>query len=156
MSRRHRAERREVTPDPKFGSEVLSRFMNAVMYDGKKSVAEQIVYGALDVVENRAKAEPLGVFTQALDNVSPAIEVRSRRVGGATYQVPVEVRPERAQALAIRWLIGAARSRSENTMAARLSGELMDAANNRGNAVKKREDTHRMAEANRAFSHYRW
>jgi len=156
MSRRHRAERREVTPDPKFGSDVLSRFMNAVMYDGKKSVAEQIVYGALDVVENRAKAEPLGVFTQALDNVSPAIEVRSRRVGGATYQVPVEVRPERRQALAIRWLIIAARARNEKTMVERLSGELLDASNNRGTAVKKREDTHRMAEANRAFSHYRW
>jgi small subunit ribosomal protein S7 len=130
--------------------------MNAVMYDGKKSVAEQIVYGALDVVESRAKAEPLGVFTQALDNVSPAIEVRSRRVGGATYQVPVEVRPERRQALAIRWLIIAARARNEKTMVERLSGELLDASNNRGNAVKKREDTHRMAEANRAFSHYRW
>jgi len=156
MSRRHRAERREVTPDPKFGSEVLSRFMNAVMYDGKKSVAEAIVYGALDLVENRAKAEPLGVFTQALDNVSPAIEVRSRRVGGATYQVPVEVRPERRQALAIRWLITAARARNEKTMVERLSGELLDASNNRGTAVKKREDTHRMAEANRAFSHYRW
>ncbi|QIB32377.1 30S ribosomal protein S7 [Ancylobacter pratisalsi] len=156
MSRRHRAERREVTPDPKFGSEVLSRFMNAVMYDGKKSVAEKIVYGALDLVENRAKAEPLGVFTSALDNVSPAIEVRSRRVGGATYQVPVEVRPERRQALAIRWLIIAARARNEKTMVERLSGELLDASNNRGTAVKKREDTHRMAEANRAFSHYRW
>jgi small subunit ribosomal protein S7 len=156
MSRRHRAERREVTPDPKFGSEVLSRFMNAVMYDGKKSVAETIVYGALDLVENRAKAEPLGVFTQALDNVSPSIEVRSRRVGGATYQVPVEVRPERRQALAIRWLIIAARARNEKTMVERLSGELLDASNNRGTAVKKREDTHRMAEANRAFSHYRW
>lgn len=156
MSRRHRAERREVTPDPKFGSEVLSRFMNAVMYDGKKSVAEAIVYGALDLVEARAKSEPLGVFTQALDNVSPAIEVRSRRVGGATYQVPVEVRPERRQALAIRWLITAARARNEKTMVERLSGELLDASNNRGTAVKKREDTHRMAEANRAFSHYRW
>ena len=156
MSRRHRAERREVHPDPKFGSEVLSRFMNAVMYDGKKSVAEQIVYGALDIVEGRAKAEPLGVFTQALDNVSPAIEVRSRRVGGATYQVPVEVRPERRQALAIRWLIIAARARNEKTMVERLSAELLDASNNRGTAVKKREDTHRMAEANRAFSHYRW
>ncbi|MFK8251019.1 30S ribosomal protein S7 [Ancylobacter terrae] len=156
MSRRHRAERREVNPDPKFGSEVLSRFMNAVMYDGKKSVAEQIVYGALDVVEARAKQEPLGVFIQALDNVSPSIEVRSRRVGGATYQVPVEVRPERRQALAIRWLIIAARARNEKTMVERLSGELLDASNNRGTAVKKREDTHRMAEANRAFSHYRW
>jgi small subunit ribosomal protein S7 len=126
------------------------------MLDGKKSVAESIVYGALDTIEARAKREPLGVFHDALNNVRPGIEVRSRRVGGATYQVPVEVRPERSQALAIRWLIAAARGRSEHTMAARLSGELMDAANNRGNAVKKREDTHRMAEANRAFSHYRW
>ena len=156
MSRRHAAEKREIIPDPKFGNVVVSKFMNAIMYDGKKSVAESIVYGALDTIERRAKQSPVEVFHQALDNVMPAIEVRSRRVGGATYQVPVEVRTERAQALAIRWLIGAARSRSENTMAARLSGELMDAANNRGNAVKKREDTHRMAEANRAFSHYRW
>ena len=156
MSRRHRAERREVTPDPKFGDEILSKFMNSVMYDGKKSTAESIVYGALETVETRAKRDPIGVFHDALNNVKPQIEVRSRRVGGATYQVPVEVRPERAQALAIRWLITAARNRSETTMSARLSGELMDAANNRGNAVKKREDTHRMAEANRAFSHYRW
>ena len=156
MSRRRRPEKREILPDPKFGDITLSKFMNSVMLDGKKSVAEGIVYGALDTVEARAKREPLGVFHDALANVQPGIEVRSRRVGGATYQVPVEVRPERAQALAIRWLISAARSRSENTMSARLSGELMDAANNRGNAVKKREDTHRMAEANRAFSHYRW
>ena len=156
MSRRRRPEKREILPDPKFGDVVLSKFMNSVMLDGKKSVAEAIVYGALETIEARAKKEPLGVFHEALNNVKPNIEVRSRRVGGATYQVPVEVRPERAQALAIRWLIGAARSRSEHTMAARLSGELMDAANNRGNAVKKREDTHRMAEANRAFSHYRW
>ncbi|MEA2998225.1 MAG: small subunit ribosomal protein [Sphingomonadales bacterium] len=156
MSRRRRPEKREVLPDPRFGDVVLTKFMNSVMLDGKKSVAEGIVYGALDTVEGRAKRDPIGVFHDALNNVKPGIEVRSRRVGGATYQVPVEVRPERAQALAIRWLIGAARSRSENTMSARLSGELMDAANNRGNAVKKREDTHRMAEANRAFSHYRW
>ena len=156
MSRRRRPEKREILPDPKFGDIVLSKFMNSVMFDGKKSVAEGIVYGALDNVEARAKKDPLGVFHEALGNVSPGIEVRSRRVGGATYQVPVEVRPERAQALAIRWLIGAARARSEKTMAARLSGELLDASNNRGNAVKKREDTHRMAEANRAFSHYRW
>ena len=142
--------------DPKFGSAVVSKFMNAVMYDGKKSVAEGIVYGALDNVEARLKKDPLSVFHDALNNVKPGIEVRSRRVGGATYQVPVEVRPERAQALAIRWLISAARSRSEKTMSGRLSGELMDASQNRGNAVKKREDTHRMAEANRAFSHYRW
>src|SRR3954466_5461117 len=156
MSRRRRPEKREVLPDPRFGDVVLTKFMNSVMLDGKKSVAEGIVYGALDTIEARAKREPIGVFPDALNNVKPGIEVRSRRVGGATYQVPLEVRPERAQALAIRWLIGAARSRSENTMSARLSGELMDAANNRGNAVKKREDTHRMAEANRAFSHYRW
>ena len=156
MARRRRPEKREILPDPKFGDIVLSKFMNSVMLDGKKSTAERIVYGALDTVEARAKKEPLGVFHEALNNIKPGIEVRSRRVGGATYQVPVEVRPERAQALAIRWLISAARGRPETTMAARLSGELMDAANNRGNAVKKREDTHRMAEANRAFSHYRW
>ena len=156
MARRRRPEKRVILPDPKFGDEVLSKFMNSVMFDGKKSVAELIVYGAMATVETRAKKDPVAVFHDALANVKPGIEVRSRRVGGATYQVPVEVRPERAQALAIRWLITAARARSENTMAARLSGELMDAANNRGNAVKKREDTHRMAEANRAFSHYRW
>jgi small subunit ribosomal protein S7 len=156
MSRRRRPEKREILPDPKFGDIVLSKFMNSVMLDGKKAVAEGIIYSALDVVEQRAKRDPIGVFHDALANVKPGIEVRSRRVGGATYQVPVEVRPERAQALAIRWLITAARGRSEHTMDARLSAELMDAANNRGNAVKKREDTHRMAEANRAFSHYRW
>ena len=156
MSRRRRPEKREILPDPRFGDIVLSKFMNSVMLDGKKSVAESIVYGALDNVEARLKKDPLAVFHEALANIKPGIEVRSRRVGGATYQVPVEVRTERAQALAIRWLIAAARARSENTMSARLSGELMDAANNRGNAVKKREDTHRMAEANRAFSHYRW
>lgn len=156
MSRRRRPEKREILPDPKFGDTVLSKFMNNLMYDGKKSAAERIVYGALDTIEAKAKTDPVQLFHEALNNVKPGIEVRSRRVGGATYQVPVEVRPERAQALAIRWLISASRSRSETTMAARLSGELMDAANNRGNAVKKREDTHRMAEANRAFSHYRW
>jgi small subunit ribosomal protein S7 len=156
MARRRRPEKREILPDPKFGDVVLSKFMNSVMEQGKKSVAEGIVYGALDTVEQRAKRDPVRIFHDALNNVKPGIEVRSRRVGGATYQVPVEVRPERAQALAIRWLITAARNRSENTMAARLSGELLDAANNRGTAVKKREDTHRMAEANRAFSHYRW
>ena len=156
MARRRRPEKRESLPDPVYGDEVLSKFMNSVMLDGKKSVAEAIVYGAFETIEARAKRDPIGVFHDALGNVKPGIEVRSRRVGGATYQVPVEVRPERAQALAIRWLIASARNRSENTMAARLSGELMDAANNRGNAVKKREDTHRMAEANRAFSHYRW
>jgi small subunit ribosomal protein S7 len=156
MSRRHRAEKRVINPDPKFGDLVLSKFMNNLMIDGKKSVAEGIVYGAFERIEDKAKQDPLGVFHQALENVSPAIEVRSRRVGGATYQVPVEVRSERRQALAIRWLITAARGRNETTMVDRLSGELMDAANNRGTAVKKREDTHRMAEANRAFSHYRW
>ena len=156
MSRRHSAEKREIIPDPKFHDIVVTKFMNSIMYDGKKSVAESIVYGAFDIIESRAKQNPLEVFKTALENVAPAIEVRSRRVGGATYQVPVEVRPERAQALAIRWLISAARARSEKTMSARLSGELLDAANNRGSAVKKREDTHRMAEANRAFSHYRW
>jgi small subunit ribosomal protein S7 len=156
MSRRHRAEKREVIPDPKFGDMVVSKFMNSIMYEGKKSVAENIVYGAFDIIEGRTKNPPLDVFKQALENVAPAIEVRSRRVGGATYQVPVEVRHERRQALAIRWLIQAARARNDKTMVERLSAELMDAANNRGNAVKKREDTHRMAEANRAFSHYRW
>jgi small subunit ribosomal protein S7 len=156
MSRRHRAEKREIIPDPKFGDLVVTKFMNSIMYDGKKSVAEQIVYGALEIVETKLKSDPLQAFKQALDNVAPSIEVRSRRVGGATYQVPVEVRMERRQALAIRWLIQAARSRNDKTMVDRLSAELIDASNNRGNAVKKREDTHRMAEANRAFSHYRW
>jgi small subunit ribosomal protein S7 len=156
MARRRRPEKREILPDPRFGDVILSKFMNSVMLDGKKATAESIVYSALETVETRAKREPMGVFHDALNNIRPGIEVRSRRVGGATYQVPVEVRPERSQALAIRWLIAAARGRSEHTMSARLSGELMDAANNRGNAVKKREDTHRMAEANRAFSHYRW
>jgi small subunit ribosomal protein S7 len=156
MSRRHKAEKREINPDPKFGDLVITKFMNAVMLHGKKSFAESIVYGALDSIEAKAKSEPVALFHQALDNVAPHIEVRSRRVGGATYQVPVDVRPERRQALAIRWLINAARGRNETTMIDRLSGELLDAANNRGSAVKKREDTHRMAEANRAFSHYRW
>ncbi len=156
MSRRHRAEKRDIIPDPKFGDVILTKFMNSVMKDGKKSAAERIVYGALDTIEAKAKQNPLEMFHQALENVMPTLEVRSRRVGGATYQVPVEVRTERRQALAIRWIISAARSRGENTMVERLSGELLDAANSRGTAVKKREDTHRMAEANRAFSHYRW
>jgi small subunit ribosomal protein S7 len=156
MSRRHKAEKREVNPDPKFGEIVITKFMNAVMKEGKKSAAERIVYGAFERMETKSKSNPVQLFHQALDNVMPAVEVRSRRVGGATYQVPVEVRPERRQALAIRWLITAAKARNENTMVDRLSGELMDAANNRGTAVKKREDTHKMAEANRAFSHYRW
>ena len=156
MSRRRRPEKREILPDPKFKDQILSKFMNNLMMDGKKSIAEGIVYGAMETMETRAKSDPIQLFHDALNNVKPQIEVRSRRVGGATYQVPVEVRPERAQALAIRWLIIAARNRSETTMSARLSAELLDAANNRGNAVKKREDTHRMADANRAFSHYRW
>jgi small subunit ribosomal protein S7 len=156
MSRRHAAEKREVLPDAKYGNVVLTKFMNSLMYDGKKSAAEEIVYGALETVEKKVKGDALRVFNEALDNVKPSVEVRSRRVGGATYQVPVEVRPDRRQALAIRWLIDAARGRSENTMQDRLSAELLDASNNRGTAVKKREDTHRMAEANKAFSHYRW
>ncbi|WP_223477868.1 30S ribosomal protein S7 [Oricola indica] len=156
MSRRHRAEKREINPDPKFGDMVITKFMNAIMFDGKKSVAESIVYGAFDVIQDKTKQEPVELFHQALENVAPHVEVRSRRVGGATYQVPVDVRPERRQALAIRWMISAARKRNETTMIDRLSGELMDAANNRGSAVKKREDTHKMADANRAFSHYRW
>ncbi len=156
MSRRHSAEKREVLPDPKFGDKVLSKFINTVMVDGKKSLAENIVYGALDIMQARAKADALPLFHEALHNVRPHLEVRSRRVGGATYQVPVEVRSERAQALAFRWITGAARNRSEKTMIERLAGELLDAAQQRGASVKKREDTHRMAEANRAFSHYRW
>ena len=156
MSRRHAAEKREILPDAKYGDRVLTKFMNNLMVDGKKSVAENIVYSALERVQGRLRREPIEVFHEALDNVKPSVEVRSRRVGGATYQVPVEVRPERRQALAIRWLITAARARNDKTMVERLSAELIDAANNRGNAVKKREDTHRMAEANRAFAHYRW
>ena len=156
MSRRHRAEKREINPDPKYGDVVVTKFMNSLMNEGKKSVAERIVYGALGRIEQKAKRDGLEMFHEALNNVKPAIEVRSRRVGGATYQVPVEVRNDRRQALAIRWIINAARGRNENTMEERLSGELLDAANNRGTAVKKREDTHKMAEANRAFSHYRW
>ncbi|MEZ5752550.1 MAG: 30S ribosomal protein S7 [Paracoccaceae bacterium] len=156
MSRRHAAEKREVLPDAKFGDKVLTKFMNNLMVDGKKSVAESIVYNALDRIEARLKRAPIDVFHEALDNIKPSVEVRSRRVGGATYQVPVEVRTERREALAIRWLITAARKRNENTMEERLAGELADAVNNRGTAVKKREDTHKMADANKAFSHYRW
>lgn len=156
MSRRRAAEQREVLPDPKYGDVIVSKFMNGLMLDGKKSVAERIVYGAFDVIERKSRQDPVKVFRDAIDNVKPAIEVRSRRVGGATYQVPVEVRPARRLALAIRWLTGVARKRSENTMVERLAAELLDAANNRGTAIKKREDTHRMAEANKAFSHYRW
>ena len=156
MSRRHRADKREILPDPKFGNIVVTKFMNSVMHAGKKSAAETIVYGAFDLIEGKTRGNPVGVFQQALDNVMPSIEVRSRRVGGATYQVPVEVRTVRRQALGIRWIISAARERNEKTMTERLSAELLDASNGRGNAVKKREDVHRMAEANRAFSHYRW
>jgi len=156
MSRRHAAEKREVLPDAKFGDRILTKFMNNLMVDGKKSVAERIVYNAMDRVEVKIKRSPLEVFHEALENIEPSVEVKSRRVGGATYQVPVEVRPERRQALAIRWLINASRSRNEKTMEERLAGELMDAVQSRGSAVKKREDTHKMAEANKAFSHYRW
>ncbi len=156
MPRRRAAEKREVLPDAKFGDVVLTKFINCLMLQGKKSVAEHIVYGALDTIERRTGQEPIKVFHEALDNVKPSVEVRSRRVGGATYQVPIEVRIDRRQALAIRWIIDISRNRSENTMADRLCNELQDAAANRGTAVKKREDTHRMAEANKAFSHYRW
>ena len=156
MSRRHAAEKRVVLPDAKFGDKILTKFMNNLMIDGKKSAAERIVYNAFDRVEAKLKKAPEDVFHEALDLIKPAVEVRSRRVGGATYQVPVEVRPDRREALAIRWLIKAARSRNENTMEERLAGELMDAINSRGSAVKKREDTHKMADANKAFSHYRW
>jgi small subunit ribosomal protein S7 len=156
MSRRHKAVKRPAMPDPKFGDVVVSKFMSCLMYDGKRSVAEKIVYGAFDKITERTGGEPIKVFHDALENIRPNLEVRSRRVGGATYQVPVEVRPQRAQALAIRWLIESSRKRGENTMTDRLSAELLDASNNRGAAVKKREDTHKMAEANRAFAHYRW
>ena len=156
MSRRRQAEKREILPDAKFGDKVVTKFMNNLMHDGKKSVAESIVYSALETVEKKLRKPPVEVFHEALDNVKPSVEVRSRRVGGATYQVPVEVRPERREALAIRWLIKASRARNEHTMEERLAGELLDAANMRGAAVKKREDTHKMADANKAFSHYRW
>ena len=156
MSRRRAAERRDILPDAVYGDTVLTKFINSLMYDGKKAVAEAIVYGALDRIRDKTGQDPVGVFHSAMGNVRPAVEVRSRRVGGATYQVPVEVRNDRQQALAIRWLITAARSRSETTMVDRLSSELLDAAHQRGSAVKKREDTHRMADANKAFSHYRW
>jgi len=156
MSRRHSAEKREVLPDPKFGNIIITKFMNSVMYAGKKSVAEGIVYGALGIIETKTKQNPLPVFEQALENVMPTIEVRSRRVGGATYQVPVEVRPTRRTSLAMRWLVQNARARPEKSMAAKLAGELLDAANGRGGTIKKKEDTHRMAEANKAFAHYRW
>ena len=156
MSRRRAAEKREILPDPKYKDLVLAKFTNSLMFDGKKSVAEKIIYSAFDIIEKKAGKDPLKIFHEAIENVRPSVEVRSRRVGGATYQVPIEVRAGRRQALAIRWIVELARKRSENTMTERLSGELLDAANNRGAAVKKREDTHKMAEANKAFSHYRW
>lgn len=156
MSRRHSNFDRDILPDPKFGSELISRFINMVMKDGKKSVAERIVYGAIDEIGARESGEPLEVIEKALAHVSPGVEVKSRRVGGATYQVPVEVRPKRRQTLAMRWIIEAARKRGEKSMPKRLAGELLDARAERGTAVKKREDTHRMAEANKAFAHYRW
>ena len=156
MSRRRAAEKREVLPDAKFGDTVVAKFINSIMEQGKKGVAESIVYGALDRIGKKGGQDALKIFHDAIENVKPTVEVRSRRVGGATYQVPVEVRPERRQALAFRWIVTNARGRNEKTMVDRLSNELMDAAANRGGAVKKREDTHRMAEANRAFSHYRW
>ncbi len=156
MSRRRVAAKRDILPDPKYGDETIAKFVNMVMDSGKKSVAERIVHGALDSIATRAKADAVELFKQALDNVRPRVEVKSRRVGGATYQVPIEVRTGRRTALAMRWLVEAARKRGEKTMGLRLAGELMDACENKGTAVKKREDTHRMAEANRAFSHYRW
>ena len=156
MSRRRAAQKREILPDPKYGDLLLSKFTNSLMLDGMKSVAEKTLYGALDIIKKKSGQDPLKVFHDAIENIKPSVEVRSRRVGGATYQVPVEVRSIRRQALAVRWLIETSRGRSENTMMERLSAEVMDASNNRGNAVKKREDTHRMAEANKAFSHYRW
>jgi small subunit ribosomal protein S7 len=156
MPRRRVAARRQILPDPKHGSELLTKFINMMMEDGKKSVAERIIYRALDQVADRKGGRPVELLEQAMDNVRPAVEVKSRRVGGATYQVPVEVRSTRRNSLAMRWIIDAARKRSEKSMALRLAGELMDAADARGSAVKKKEDTHRMAEANKAFSHYRW
>jgi small subunit ribosomal protein S7 len=156
MSRRHAAKIREVNPDPKYNNVVVSKFMSCLMYDGKRSTAESIVYGAFDIIEEKAKKNPVEVFEAAIESVKPELEVRSRRVGGATYQVPTEVRPRRQQALAIRWLIGAVRKRNEQTTRARLAAEILDAASGRGSAIKKREDTHKMAEANKAFSHFRW
>ena len=156
MPRRREVPKREILPDPKFGDQTLAKFVNVLMVDGKKSIAEKIIYGALDIIADRGKGEALEVFNSALDNVRPVVEVKSRRVGGATYQVPVEVRSSRQNALAMRWVVDAARRRGEKSMTARLASELMDAAENRGGAVKKREDVHRMAEANKAFSHYRF
>jgi len=156
MPRRREVPKRRIQPDPKYGDRMVARFTNVIMRDGKKSTAEQIVHGAFDLIENKTRNDPLAMFRRALDNVRPRIEVKSRRVGGATYQVPVEVRPERATSLAMRWLVVSARSRDGKSMRDRLANELIDAANERGEAVKKREDTHRMADANKAFSHYRW
>ncbi len=156
MPRKREINKREITPDPRFGDQVLTKFVNAIMLAGKKSTAEQIVYGALDLIQERTKEEPIKVFRQAMDNVKPMVEVKSRRVGGSTYQVPVEVRAERRNALAMRWIITYARARAEKSMVEKLAGELIDAANNRGSSVKKREDTHKMAEANKAYAHYRW
>ncbi len=156
MPRRREVPKRPILPDPKYGDRMVARFMNIIMLDGKKSTAEQIVYGAFDFIEDKTRNDPLGMFRRALDNVRPRIEVKSRRVGGATYQVPIEVRPERATSLAMRWLVSASRSRDGKSLREKLANELIDAANERGEAVKKREDTHRMADANKAFAHYRW
>ena len=156
MPRRREVPKRKIIPDPKFGDRTLAKFTNVLMVGGKKSIAERTLYGALNLIAKRSGEEPLGMFKRALDNVKPLVEVKSRRVGGATYQVPVEVRPERRTALAMRWMIQYARSRGEQTMAERLAGEVLDAAEKRGNSIKKREDTHKMAEANKAFAHYRW
>ncbi len=156
MSRRREVPKRKINPDPKFHDKLVSKFMNMLMLGGKKSTSEGILYGAFDTLQERYKEDPIEAFRKALDNVKPKLEVKSRRVGGATYQVPVEVRPERRVTLAMRWLVSYSRARGEKTMTDRLAGEIIDAANNRGNSVKKREDTHKMAEANRAFAHYRW
>lgn len=156
MSRRRVAEKRQILPDPKYGDQVLAKFINMVMRSGKKSVAEKIIYGALEEIGAKGKGDPLELFGKAIDNIRPLVEVKSRRVGGATYQIPVEVRHDRSTALAMRWLVDAAKNRGEKNMGMRLAGELLDACENKGTAIKKREDTHRMAEANKAFSHYRW
>ncbi len=156
MARRRSAQKREIIPDPKYKDKLVAKFMSNLMFDGKKSLAEKIFYGAMDLIEEKSDEDPLGVFKKAIENVKPTLEVKSRRVGGATYQVPIEVRSDRKQALAIRWLISHARDRTERTMVERLAYELIDAANKRGNTVKKKEDVHRMAEANKAFAHYRW
>ncbi len=156
MPRRREVPKRRIQPDPKFGDRVLAKFINAMMLKGKKSIAERIVYDAFEIVENRTKEEPLRIFKKSLENIKPSVEVKSRRVGGSTYQVPVEIRNDRRTALSFRWLIGYSRKRHEKTMAEKLAGEILDSSAGRGNAVKKREDTHKMAEANKAFAHYRW